>query len=297
MKDHTLRNYLIWAFALAWPLQALASRCALQGQFHHFQLLMVVVMFAPMAAALLAKIPLSNMGWKPRLRGKWGWYLAAWFGPAVLCALGAALYYLIFPGRFDTTGAYLTAQYGEEVLAQAEARGLSWKYLALITAAQSLTYAPLVNALAAVGEEVGWRGALYPRLKERFGAVRGRLLGGVIWGAWHWPVMILSGYEYGLHYWGAPVLGMLVFCLFTTAAGVLLDLLYEKTGCIWTPALGHGAINAAASLPILFLDPAYADQAIVGPAMNGLVGGVPMLLVLLVLLKKRPDGEKDVKPA
>ena len=76
---------------------------------------------------------------------------------------------------------------------------------------------------------------MLPRLKERFGLVRGLLLGGVIWGAWHWPVMVLAGYEYGLHYRGAPVLGMLLFCLFTTALGILLDALYVKTGSLGRP--------------------------------------------------------------
>lgn len=95
-----------------------------------------------------------------------------------------------------------------------------------------MIYAPFINMLFALGEEVGWRGALNPMLKERFGKRGGRLMGGMIWGAWHWPVMILAGYEYGRDYWGEPVLGMAMFCLFTTASGTLLDFLYEKSKCI-----------------------------------------------------------------
>lgn len=304
MKDHSLRNYLIFAFALAWPLQGLASWFALRGQPLAFRWLMLVVMFAPFAATLIAKIPLRGMGWTPQLKGKWPWYLAAWFGPAVLTALGAALYYVIFPARFDTSGALYLKQTVEalgiseaEARAMLEAQGIPWKLLLVISAAQSLTYAPFINGIAAVGEEVGWRGAMYPRLKERFGAVKGRVLGGVIWGAWHWPVMLLAGYEYGLEYWGAPVLGMLLFCLITTGMGILLDLVYEKTGCIWAPALGHGAINAAAALPILFLDPAYADRMTVGPATNGIVGGLPLiLLALFVLLKPAAPRQGEQNP-
>ena len=79
---------------------------------------------------------------------------------------------------------------------------------------------------------------MYPILKERFGKAKGRIIGGIIWGVWHWPIMILVGYEYGTSYWGYPVTGPLLFCVITTAMGILLDYYYEKANSIWVPALG-----------------------------------------------------------
>ena len=306
MKDKKLVLYLLWAFALAWPLQAAASSFARQGNQTAFQLIMMCSMFAPLVAAMLAGIPLKDMGWKPILRGKWGWFFAAWFVPALLTVLGAAVYFLCFPGRLDLSGAYTVEQLrntvGEEglaeALAQLEETGLSLRLLTLVSAVQAVTYAPILNCLVAVGEEAGWRGAMLPRLKERFGRRRGWLLGGLIWGAWHWPVMILAGYEYGFSYWGAPLLGLLVFCLFTTALGLLLDLCYEKTRCIWVPALGHGAVNAAAGIPLLFLNPAYSDRLIFGPSMQGLIAGIPLfLLALFVLLRAKDEGPRPAEEA
>ena len=49
---------------------------------------------------------------------------------------------------------------------------------------------------------------MMPHLKKQLGLLNGRLLGGVIWGVWHWPLMLLVGYEYGTNYLGAPVLGL-----------------------------------------------------------------------------------------
>ncbi len=291
MRDKKLLPYLLWSFALAWPVQALASWLALQGNTGAFQLIMVVCMFMPLLAAVLARVPLRDLGWKPRLRQNWRWLLAAWLLPALLMVLGAGVYFLCFPGRFDLSGKTFLAQLeaaGPEALAQYQAQALPVSFFLLIQAAAALSYAPFVNIFPSLGEEIGWRGVMLPRLKERFGRRKGLLLGGVIWGAWHWPVMLLAGYEYGLSYWGFPVLGMLVFCLFTTALGIFLDLLYEKTGSIWYPALGHGAVNAAAGIPLLVLDPAYANETILGPAMHGLIAGIPLLLFGILLLL-RPD--------
>ena len=295
MRDKKLLPYLLWSFALAWPIQALASWQALQGNTGAFQLIMVVCMFMPLLAAVLARVPLRDLGWKPRLRQNWRWLLAAWLLPALLMVLGAAVYFLCFPARFDPSGKTLLAQLeaaGPEALAQFQAQALPVSFFLLIQAAAALSYAPFVNIFPSLGEEIGWRGVMLPRLKERFGRRKGLLLGGVIWGAWHWPVMLLAGYEYGLSYWGFPVLGMLTFCLFTTALGIFLDLLYEKTGSIWYPALGHGAVNAAAGVPLLVLDPAYANETILGPAMHGLIAGIPLLLFgILLLLRRDKAGE------
>ena len=246
-------------------------------------------------AAVLARVPLRDLGWKPRLRQNWRWLLAAWLAPVLLMVLGAALYFLCVPARFDLSGKTFLAQLeaaGPEALAQFQAQALPVSFFLLIQAAAALSYAPFVNIFPSLGEEIGWRGVMLPRVKERFGRRKGLLLGGVIWGAWHWPVMLLAGYEYGLSYWGFPVLGMLTFCLFTTALGIFLDLLYEKTGSIWYPALGHGAVNAAAGVPLLVLDPAYANETILGPAMHGLIAGIPLLLFgILLLLRRDKAGE------
>lgn len=146
-----------------------------------------------------------------------------------------------------------------------------------MTVIGAVTYAPVLNMFLALGEETGWRGYLYPWLKTRFGKTGGRLLGGVIWGIWHWPLMFLTGYEYGAEYPGWPVLGPLCFCIFTVSTGIFLDVLYEKTECIWIPSLAHGAINAA-TFALLFFNPAYGEYMLFGPVPNGLVSGLPLLL-------------------
>jgi membrane protease YdiL (CAAX protease family) len=154
-----------------------------------------------------------------------------------------------------------------------------------VQALAAVTYAPFINMLFAVGEEAGWRGFLTPALTERFGKKKALILSGCIWGAWHWPLIVLAGYEYGTGYWGAPVTGMLCMLLFTTAFGVLLSHLYEKSGSIWACALCHGAANAIAGLPLYFL-PAGATSYLLGPTFAGLIGGIPLLFLAALLWKR-----------
>ena len=166
--------YLVWAFLIAWILQVLGSVAANEmGQTGMliFSGVMTLVMYAPFVAVLLSKYPLKGMGWIPKFKGKIGWMVLAWLGPLLFTILGAALYFLIFPERFDLTGAYLATALGEEGLAQIEAQGLTLQQLLLIQIASAPLYAPFINMFAALGEEVGWRGMLYPQLKSFFGII------------------------------------------------------------------------------------------------------------------------------
>ncbi len=285
--------YMIFAFGLAWVIQIIASIFARNGNVAVFQLLLMVCMFMPFLATLIAKIPLKGMGWIPKLKGNIGWILLAWFGPMVLTILGAVIFYIIFPDRLDWSGSYMAIQMGEEAMAEVQAVGITIPLLTIITIVQASSYAPLVNGLFGLGEEVGWRGVMYPMLKDKLGRVKGMILGGIIWGAWHWPAMVLAGYEYGLEYWGAPFLGMAMFCLYATVAGIILDVLYEKTKCIWVPSVGHGAINATVGVPVLMLNAEFADQLTIGPLPIGIVSMIPYIIVAILLLvltrKKKED--------
>ena len=282
-KKETIK-YLIWTFLIAWIMQVVIAVLYQSGLAAFGQLLMSVLMFVPLLGVLLSGQSPSGMGWKPRLKGKIKTLLAAWFLPAVLTTIGAVVYFAVFPGHFDMSGGYLASVAGAEVLAQLEAQGLTYPLYILINIVGCLTYAPLINMILAVGEEAGWRGFLYPQLKAKFGRGKGWLIGGVIWGMWHWPVMWLIGYEYGTDYAGFPVVGMLVFCIFTTAAGILCDWLYEKTKCIWIPSVFHGAINAAGTVPLAVCIPNTGSAILLGPAPHGVLAGLPLILCAGVLL-------------
>jgi membrane protease YdiL (CAAX protease family) len=67
---------------------------------------------------------------------------------------------------------------------------LFWPILFLV----SSLVAPFINSLFGLGEEIGWRGFLLPRLLP-LGKPRAYLLLGVIWGIWHAPLIVV-GFNY-----------------------------------------------------------------------------------------------------
>lgn len=289
--------YFLLAFGLAWLCQVYGSLLLLRdGNAAVYRALLSVSMFCPLVAVLAAKrIVLhqsTGIGWK--VRGKRRYWLAAWFGPAVFTVLAALLYFAVFSSRLDLSGSWLVTAYGGEMDAETlrSQLGVSSLSYMLETGLLAITLAPPINMLFAVGEEAGWRGYMMPQLKERFGLLNGRLLGGVIWGVWHWPIMLLTGYEYGTNYLGAPVLGLVVWCVVCFALNTLLDWLYEKTGCIWVSAIAHGAFNAVAALFTVLTYPADAYYNVLGPTPIGLIGMLPMLAAAVWLTLRQVKQEE-----
>jgi uncharacterized protein len=101
-------------------------------------------------------------------------------------------------------------------------------------------YFSALNALAAMGEELGWRGFLQGLLVEELGLTRGIVLLGLLWSFWHLPAL-LAGYNYPEH----PVLGATVlFPVQLVAASFFLGWLTIRSGSFWPAAVAHGAANS-----------------------------------------------------
>ena len=101
-----------------------------------------------------------------------------------------------------------------------------------------------------IGEEVGWRGFLLPRLQSRWNALAATAIVTLIWAGWHAPLFLYRpGYvEMG---WGGA-LGWLVSL--ATGAVLTTSLFNSSRGSVLVVALFHAAIDVAftggASSPI-----------------------------------------------
>jgi membrane protease YdiL (CAAX protease family) len=118
---------------------------------------------------------------------------------------------------------------------------------AFLVLAQAFIAGATINALAAFGEEAGWRGFLWRHL-ERIGFVKASLVIGVIWGIWHMP-LILMGHNYPEH----RHIGVFMMIGVTLLLTPLLLYVRIQAKSVIAPSLLHGAFNAAVGLPLMFL--------------------------------------------
>lgn len=110
--------------------------------------------------------------------------------------------------------------------------GFDCSYLFFFTVGQ------LQNILAAAGEEIGWRGFLYPGLSKTTSHFNAALITGVIWAVWHFPLIIN-----GLHE-GPPVWYLLAcFSLMIVSMSFIAAWLRDRSQSVWPAILMHASHN------------------------------------------------------
>lgn len=238
-------------------------------------------MFAPALSNVLTRL-VTGEGWgglylRPRFRRNWRWWVLAWLVPPVLIYLGAALFFALFPQFFDPTLSNVSDILGTGAQAT-DKLPIGPQQLVLITAIAALTVNTAVNCIATFGEEFGWRGYLLPKLLP-LGGRRAVVVVGVIWGVWHWPI-ILMGYNYP----EAPILGSLAMVYFTVIGGIFLGWVTLRGESVWPAVIGHAAINANAGIALFFVQ--GEPSRLLGPALTGLVASLPLALLALWLLAR-----------
>jgi membrane protease YdiL (CAAX protease family) len=246
-----------------------------------YLLLATVYMFGPALANIITRLVTregkADLFLEPKFdRGRWLFWLLAWFLPGLLTILGVVIFFALFPTYYDPNLGILTQQ----LEAAGSTTPASPWLIVVAQTLQALLLTPVLNAIPTFGEEFGWRGYLQPKLMP-LGARKAVLLTGLIWGVWHWPV-ILMGYNYGLDYFGAPFLGPLAMVWFTLALAVIFGWLSFKAQSVWPAVIGHGALNGIAAIGILLVR--GEPSPLLGPAPTGVIGGLGMTLFAIILL-------------
>lgn len=109
----------------------------------------------------------------------------------------------------------------------------------------NLVIALVLGSLLILGEEIGWRGYLLPRLELVLSPRRAALTTGLIHGAFHLPLILLTTtYDsVGSRFVVAPVVVTTI-----TFAGVFYAWLRNRTGSIWPVAIAHNTANTVFDL-------------------------------------------------
>ncbi|QBD82531.1 CPBP family intramembrane metalloprotease [Ktedonosporobacter rubrisoli] len=177
----------------------------------------------------------------------WQWYLFALIGIPFIKFLGS----LVLPGVLPT---FQVTSLGSALLS----------YLALLIPAILLSGLP---------EEIGWRGFALPRLQQRYGALLGSLILGILWGSWHLP-MFFTSWEPA----GTSLFTLCTFILGVTAASLLITWVFNRTQAnLLIVMLIHGAQDAFNSGLLLSYPPGS------GKDLGTLIAyGVAAILLLLM---------------
>ena len=91
----------------------------------------------------------------------------------------------------------------------------------------------------ALGEEIGWRGFLAPRMVGQLGFTWGAIITGIIWTAWHMPILLFADYNSGAPWWFA----LPCFAVMAVSLSVLMTWLRLRSKSVWPCAILQGSHN------------------------------------------------------
>jgi membrane protease YdiL (CAAX protease family) len=118
----------------------------------------------------------------------------------------------------------------------------------------------MVLVIIGYGEEVGWRGFAWARLRERHSIAGAAALLGIVWAGWHLPVFWLDTGMQGLDWFVIPgwIIGLM-------AGAVVLGWLYERAcSSLLIVAIFHTLLNlASATLATEGLPAAVTTTAVI----------------------------------
>ena len=193
----------------------------------------LTMMWSPGLAAILTQLIATRS-----LRGLgWGLGTARWLGvayilpilyalPVYAVAWMAGLGTLLNPYDFST----LTKQFSSPNIVSAIV------VYAVIKATKGVAEALLFS----LGEEIGWRGLFVPELAKMTNFTKTALISGVVWAAWHMPVILFADYHNG----STPVsFAAVCFALMIVVISFPFAWLTLKSRSLWTAVLLHTTHN------------------------------------------------------
>ena len=270
--------FIVITFIIAWTFFLMLRFLDIPyGQMNSI-IYLIAAMFAPtlgnILTRLITKEGFKNMYLRPNFKGHVKAYLLIFFMPSILLFISGAVYFLIMPNMLDRD---LTAI---NQLVSMKGGGISVQTIIITLVLQIVFAGPIINLIPTLGEELGWRGYLLPKLQEYFSDKKAVIITGVIWGLWHAPI-IAMGHNYGVDYWAYPwtgILGMVIFCV---VLGIIEGYFTIKLKSAIPAAMIHSTVNAGAGLPVYFAKSGY--NTLLGPAITGIIGIIPFLILAIIL--------------
>ncbi len=127
-----------------------------------------------------------------------------------------------------------------------------------------------------MGEELGWRGYLLPKLLEKYTIRTSSLLVGAAWGLWHLVSFTFPGAAIP-DFMEVNVFSVLLFFCYTISESLVFSYIFFKTnGSVFMAILLHAFFNASSNVAVDMLG------KIEEPSLNILIYAVSIMLTALL---------------
>ncbi len=241
----------------------------------------VIYMFIPAISVVIIKKLVHKENIKSDLLVSFKinkWFFVAWLlMPLIIfSSIGISLLFPDITYNPEMTGLFarlefmMTPEQLEQARVTIESTPINIIWLTLI---QGLIAGVTINALAAFGEELGWRGFLLMQFKE-MSFFKASIIIGFIWGIWHAP-LILMGHNYPQH----PQIGVLMMIIMCILLTPLLIYITIKSRSVIAAAIMHGTMNAVAGISIMAINGGNDLTA----GITGFPGFITIMIFLIAL--------------
>lgn len=277
-------EFLILTFGLSWTSALGLYLAGIEiGTLRGLILTTVLFMWAPAVAAIgvLFRYGESVRATAGLRLGRPGWLALAWVAPLGVIGLTIAVGTLLPGVSFTTDYAAILLDFGltqEQVdAAVAELEAFPGPP-ALLLAIQGLAAGITINAIAALGEELGWRGFLLTELSP-LGFWKLSTITGLVWGVWHAPI-VFQGHNFP----EAPIAGVVVMTVATVAVSPVYTYLTVRSESVLAATFFHGSFNGLGALALVYLT--GAGNLLVSPV--GIAGaGAALVATALCVVHDR----------
>lgn len=244
--------FIALTFATTYPLWFYIANDASRAR------LIPLGMLLPALCAIVTKLvvrgSLRAMGWGIPT---WRWLLAGWLVPLGYSTL-AYLPLIALPALGGPNAQSIASAVSQFHLGRFPAPSVVAPLVEFLYVA---TYVTIVSLVTAAGEEIGWRGLLVPAFARAYGERKAAIFSGLIWAAWHYPIVMLGIYHGRNPMWFSIV----VFSLAATAAGIFLAWLRLRSHSIWPGVIAHSTNNSIVQ--------SFFDRLIAQTPLNGYLAG------------------------
>ena len=184
---------------------------------------------AGMATLRLNGRSIADLGWK------WGetkYQIQSWYIPLLYAFIAYAIVWTFGFGGFGNP------EFTNSLVTSMHLGGPAWVSVVLGIVLTGV-YGLIRSTASALGEEIGWRGFLVPELSKTTSFTMTAIISGVIWSAWHYPLLIFGGYNGGTPTWYS----LTCFTVMVIAISFVFAWIRLKSGSVWTAAILHGSHN------------------------------------------------------